>query len=262
MKILDKKPEIKFLNDCLLIDNEILVVGDMHIGYEEYIADGNALPMVQYKEIIEKLDDLFKYLKKEKTEIKQIILLGDLKHEFGDISKSEWRETLQLLDYLEGKILTSKNDKNRKNKIILIKGNHDNIIGPIIKKKNISLKKFYKTKRICFIHGNKEYKDYGKNADILIMGHLHPSISLSDKYKKEKYKCFLKGKWKKKEVYVIPSFSPISLGYGLEDLNYKRDRAGFLIIDDKSLKKFNVIIYNNKEKKEYDFGILNKLINK
>ena len=30
----------------------------------------------------------------------------------------------------------------------------------------------------------------------------------------------------------------------------------YFIVPDKNLKNFNVIIYNNKEKKEYDFGKL------
>lgn len=252
-----EKPKIKFLNDCLLINNKILVIGDIHIGYEEYISEKNALPMVQYKEIIEKLDDIFNFLKKEEIKIKKIILLGDLKHEFGEISASEWRETLKLLDYFEGKISKK---RGKKNSVVLIKGNHDNILGPIAKKRNVELKKYYKTLGICFLHGNKEYNGYDKNVNILIIGHLHPSITLFDNYKKEKYKCFLKGIWKRKLVYILPSFSPISLGYELEDLNNKRNRNGFLIINEKKLKDFEVIIYNNKEKKEYNFGKLNKLI--
>ena len=250
-------PQIKFLNDCLLINNEILVIGDIHIGYEEYISEKNALPMIQYKEIVEKLDDIFNFLKKEGIKIKKIILLGDLKHEFGEISASEWRDTIKLLDYLDNKL---SKDNGRKNQIILIKGNHDNILGPIAKKRNVKLKKYYKILGICFLHGNKEYRGYDEKTDILVIGHLHPSITLSDNYKKEKYKCFLKGSWKRKLVYIMPSFSPISIGYGLEDLNNKRNRDGFLIINEKKLKDFEVVIYNNKDKKEYNFGKLKKLI--
>jgi metallophosphoesterase superfamily enzyme len=86
---------------------------------------------------------------------------------------------------------------------------------------------------------------------------LHPAITLNDSYKKEKFKCFLHGKWKKKEVYILPSFVPFVFGYDLLLDNEKKD---FFIVDDKSLKGFEVIIYNEKEDKEYNFGKLGKMM--
>jgi putative SbcD/Mre11-related phosphoesterase len=246
------KPEIKFLEDCLLINQKILVITDLHIGYEEYLCKESLIQRTQLKEILEKLNNVFETLKKEKITIEKVIILGDLKNEFGEISDAEWRETLILIDYLIEKIKT-------KGKIILIKGNHDNILGPIAKKREIKLKNYYKIKNICFLHGDKICKNYLKNTDILILGHLHPSITLSDDYKREKYKCFLKGVWKNKEVYVLPSLSQITFGYELKLLNEENSKD-FFIIPPKKLKNFRVIIYNNKENKKYDFGELKNLI--
>jgi|SRR3989344_5225587 len=251
-----KQNKMRFLNGCLLIDNSILAVADFHIGYEEYITEQGISLRIQFKEIIEKLDEVFDIIKKEKIKLKKIVVLGDLKHEFGGISDSEWRETLKLIDYLAEKV-----EGKTKNKIILTKGNHDNIIGPIARKTEIELRDYYSEKGICFLHGNKIWKNCFRN-EILIMGHLHPAIILSDKYKKEKYKCFLYGKWKGKEVYILPSFSPISFGFELNCLakNYKNEDKGFLVVDKKTLRNFEVVIYNNKEKKEYNFGRLKSLI--
>ncbi|MBT4136042.1 metallophosphoesterase [archaeon] len=257
----NNKPKIRFLNDCLLIDNEILVIGDIHIGYEEHIAQEGIIPRIQYKEIVKKLDKIFLLLDKGGIKIKKIILLGDLKHEFGGISNSEWRETLQLLDYLDEKI----DKKNKGNRIVLIKGNHDNILGPIARKRNVKLKKYYSIRGICFLHGNKvEGGCCGKG--ILVMGHLHPSISLGDNYKKEKYKCFLKGKWNRKIVYILPSFSGISLGYDLRKLNekMKEERSGmktknFVVVENKALRNFEIIIYNEKDENVLNFGKLRKM---
>ncbi|MFA5173907.1 MAG: metallophosphoesterase [Candidatus Pacearchaeota archaeon] len=251
-KRLFPQERIRFMNKSLLIDNEILVFGDLHIGLEENIAAEGLIPRIQLKETIHDLDEIFKILEKEKIKLKKIIVLGDLKHELGEISESEWRDVLKLLDYLIKKC----------SEIVLIKGNHDNIIGPIARKKQVRLENYYLYKDILFAHGNKEYKEfYDKEIKILVFGHLHPAISFSDEYKKEKYKCFLKGKWKNKEVYILPSFSELNIGY---DLGFNRDidngRNGFLVIPKKELNKFNVLIYNNKEKKVYDFGKLKKLI--
>lgn len=254
--------DIRFLHDCLLIENEILVIGDMHIGYEEHVIQKGIFPRVQFKEIIRKLDEIFKLLDDEKIRLKKIVLLGDLKHEFGGISNTEWSDALKLIDYLENKL----SRKNRKGGLILIKGNHDNIIGPIARKRDFELKEYYKIKKkgksICFLHGHKFNKKCLDGSDILIMGHLHPAITLSDKYKKEKYKCFLVGKWKRKKAYVLPSFSGINFGYDVSLLRSEDEKDGFLIVDDKSLRKFEVIIYNSKERKEYNFGKLSKLIKK
>ena len=58
-----------------------------------------------------------------------IVVNGDLKHEFGKISEQEWRETLKLIELL------AKNCK----KLLLTKGNHDKIVEPIAKKRNIDI---------------------------------------------------------------------------------------------------------------------------
>ena len=227
------------------------------MGFEEHI-NLSGLPNIQFRQIMKDLRGVFDVLKKRKVELKKIVILGDLKHEFGGVSDREWRETVRLLDYL----LDKKVDKKIKEKIILVKGNHDNILGPIAKKRNLKLKTFYRHKDIVFMHGHQMFKGALKKEKILILGHLHPSVTLKDKYKKEKYKCFLKGKWKKRQVYILPSFSNISLGYDVSAVKMKKHNHGhdFLIINESKLKSFNILIYNNKDKKEHDFGKLRKLI--
>ncbi len=248
---------IKYLNDCLLINNSILVVGDLHSGYEEHVVGGGLFPRIQMKEIFEKLENLFEKLERKKIRLKKIILLGDLKHEFGRILDTEWREVLQLINYLS----------NKCKKIILIRGNHDNILGPIIRKREIKLRDFYKIKDskkstgICFLHGHKLFKQC-LNSKILVMGHLHPAVTIKDKYKKEKFKCFLYGKWKRKKVYILPSFSEISLGYDLETLNYQKNEPGFCIVDVKALRKFEVLMWDSKKDKVLNFGKVGRLIKK
>jgi len=247
MKNTKNNSKIRFLDNSLLINDEILVFSDFHIGYEEYLF-GKYIPIrAQYDEVIKNLSEIFNLLEKEGTKIKEIVILGDLKHEFGEISDSEWKETLELIDYFLKKT----------KKIILIKGNHDNILGPIARKREVELKNYYIIDGISFLHGDKFY-DECKDCNIMVIGHLHPAVSLSDSYKKERFKCFLHGSWLKKEVYIIPSFVPLVFGYDFMDLNKLEKRFSF--IDNKNLKKFEVIIYNKKENKDYNFGKLGKLI--
>ena len=138
-----------------------------------------------------------------KTSPKIIIINGDLKHEFGSISSQEWRETLAVLDFL------MKSSEN----LILIKGNHDTILGPIAKKKNIRIVNHFLTGETLILHGNKlPGKSLETKAKTIIIGHEHPALSIRDGGRSEKFKCFLLGKWKRKNLIVQPSFNPITEG--------------------------------------------------
>ena len=241
---------MKFLHDCILL-KDILVIGDLHIGYDERF--GRSIGQVQLENILEKLEGIFKQIKDLGVRVKRVVLLGDVKHVFSGITDIEWRETLSLLDYIKV--------KSKGAKIIIIKGNHDNILEPIVKKRNINLRDYYfvsiEGKKYCFLHGDKMFEQC-LDADWLLFGHWHPSITLSDNYKRERFKCFLKGKWKRKNVIIFPSFSDIKYGSDLNNLRDENDKFSF--IKYKDIIKFEVIIYNDDEKREYNFGKLGKLI--
>ena len=46
----------------------------------------------------------------------------------------------------------------------------------------------------------------------IIIGHEHPAIVLKEGPRKEKYKCFIKGKFKRKNLIVMPSFNLVTEG--------------------------------------------------
>ena len=117
---------IEIIDLCLfLTKSKTLVIPDVHIGYEEALnKQGILIPRTQFKEIMINIEKIIKEVIFRFNSINQIIILGDLKHEFGRISETEWRQTLRFLDFLSKFC----------NNIILIKGNHDTILGPIAKK--------------------------------------------------------------------------------------------------------------------------------
>ncbi len=248
----ERKYNIKFLNDCLLI-KDVLIVSDLHIGYDEQIYGDSIFPKIIINNILEKLDNILYDLDNLNIKIKKFILLGDIKDNFGNINKTEWREILLLIDYIKNKMNNPK--------IIVIKGNHDKILSPILKKRNILMRNYYKfklNKKIYyFFHGDKIFKNC-LNSDYLIFGHIHPAITLKNKYKHEKFKCFLVGNINKKKFIVLPSFSDIRYGYNLNNL--KNLNYNFSFINIKMLNESNVIIYNDDEKKEYNFGKLKYFI--
>ncbi len=174
-----------------------LVISDLHLGYEkELLAKGVLIPPFQFKEIKERLGKIFEKC----CDLKYIVINGDLKHEFGRISGQEWKEILELIDLL------SKHCK----KIVVIKGNHDIILDRITKKRNVQFEKigFAPSRGIFILHGHKIPVKSKKleNAKTIIIGNEHPAVSLTDGTITEKYKCFLKGKWKGKNLVAQPSF--------------------------------------------------------
>src|SRR3989338_2222743 len=148
--------------DLWLKKQSVLVISDLHIGFENMLNE------------------------RGQKKVKEVVILGDLKHDFGGISRQEWKETLALLDFL----------KEKCKKIVLIRGNHDMILEPIARQKNVELRNFYISKDVCFMHGHRMFIECpGKGIKTIVLGHRHPAVVLRDKIKSESYKCFLAGKW-------------------------------------------------------------------
>ncbi len=240
--------KIKFLNKAILIKigkKRIFVLGDLHIGYEESLnKKGVLVPRQQFKQMATELKNIFLEIGK----VDEIVILGDLKHEFGEISQQEWHETLAILDSFEKNL-------GKNGKIVLVKGNHDTVLEPIAKRKKIEIKEFYVLDGICFLHGSRIFPEaLDKKIKMLVLGHRHPAVTLSNKYKKEKYKCFLIGKWKRKRIIILPSFLPLIMGSDVINTGGNR-----MFISERDLKKFFEVQVVNENGEIYDFGKLKKL---
>ena len=227
------KPNIQIIDLALLV-KDVLILTDFHMGYEEARNKrGILLPRFQFKDTMERLKRIFEYTSHNKIKINKILINGDLKHEFGSISETEWRNILLLIDYL----------RKHCKELIIIKGNHDMMLKPIIDKRDIKLVDFYeidneyvdvnkknKSDSTIVLHGDKiptkkdkeMFEAYSK-ANTIVMGNEHPAVSLKESktsVRKEKCKCFLYGKFidktikanKVKDLIVIPSFNLVTEG--------------------------------------------------
>lgn len=178
-----------------LTTEKILIINDLHIGYEEALhRKGILVPKFQLEEIIKEMKLILSKVKPDK-----IIINGDLKHEFGTVLKQEWSEVLQFLDFCLGHC----------KKVIIIKGNHDPLIKPLAEKRGIQVVTEYLIEDTIIVHGDKITETKAKR---IIIGHEHPAITIREGSKREKYKCFLKGKWKRKELIAVPSFNQLLEG--------------------------------------------------
>ena len=234
MKIL---PAIDIVDLALYFDST-LVIADVHIGYEEALNNqGVLVPRVQFEEMAKRMERVFSGLNGKKAD--RAVINGDLKHEFGTISEQEWRNTLKFLDLL------AKHCKE----IILIKGNHDTILGPIAKKRNVKVVESLGVGKVLVAHGDKIPGSLD-NYSTIIIGHEHPAVSLKEGPRIEKFKCFLKGRYKGRNLIVQPSFNSMIEG---TDILKDSILSPFL---KQNLDNFEVYVV---EDKVYKFGKLKGL---
>jgi uncharacterized protein len=242
------KPYLFIGKTLFFPEKGILAIGDLHLGFEYQLQQsGLIVPERQVKEIKEELKKVFEEIKENDFKMKKIVFLGDIKHSFS----YQWKEKnyfKEVIEFLKEYIA----EKD----IHLIKGNHDTIDYSFSDK----LKDYFIKEDIAFTHGHILFPEvFEDKIKTIVMGHLHPSILLSDKQgiKREKYKCFLVGKFKKKEIIILPSFLATIEGTTVNTIpdNYE---DYFSIIPKKDLLNFDVYIIGEKE--TYDFGKINKLI--
>lgn len=239
--------KIEYLGRCLCIEEngkKILVVGDLHLGYEEVLnQSGVFVTREMFNEMIKYFDKAFEKAGK----VDYIVLLGDVKHYFGGILRQEWDDVLGLFDYFFSKII-------KKGEIIIVKGNHDVILEPIVRKRErVMVKDFFVIGGIAFLHGDRDFKEiYNKKIEIWVMGHGHPAIKLSNGVKVEKYKCFLIGRFRGRDVIVVPSFFDYS-----EGSDPRENDLG--LAWDFDFKRFDVkIVGVESDLGDLDFGKLGK----
>lgn len=234
----ENNKKYKFVREALFFPEEkILVIGDLHLGYDFMLQESGILvPEKQAKETIKRLREIFRQV----GAIEKIIFLGDIKHSFGYEFK-ERNDFDEIMDFLRSQNIDDEN-------IILIKGNHDTIDYS----KDKRMRNYYVEKDLAFVHGHEAFPEiFGKKIKLIVSGHLHPSVILEEGPKREMYKCFLTGKSKGKENIVMPSFLGIAEGTPVNnyDQEYMED---FFILPKKDILKFRVHVIG--QNMIYDFG--------
>ncbi len=220
--------------DLALRYKDNLILGDLQLGYEDYLnRQGVFIPRFQTQDTLQRIRAILEQC----PDVKTIIFNGDIKHHFGTISPQEWSAVTALIDELIDRYT-----------IIMIKGNHDPLLKPILDNygTTITFVDSYDLDDITITHGDKLLADHKKT---IIIGHEHPAVSFEEK-PGEKYKCFLKGTWKKHTLLVMPSFSTLTVG---TDIRQGRFLSPYL---PESLEQFDVYVI---EDKPYHFGLLKNI---
>ena len=239
-----KSVKIRYVGKALLVEENgkrVLALGDLHFGFNEAIQESGYLVDGQmYNEIIGDVERIFERVGR----VDEIVLVGDLKHVFGGILKEEWGNIVNFIRFL----------KEKCDKIVVVKGNHDVALGGIMKmvgKINIEVVDYYIARGVCYIHGNRDFKEiYNEKIKMWVIGHGHPAVWVGDKIRKEKYKCFLAGRYCGREIIILPSFFPFS-----EGTDAREQELG--LAWEFEVRKFKVLVVDGLD--AMDFGELGKM---
>ena len=209
MELTDLKP-IQNESALLIESKRLLVIADLHIGIESELR-GNGLSVTS--QISKMVDRLTKICKEHNP--KEIVLLGDVKHNIPSSTISEKKYVTKFLDSIKEFGL-----------IHIIPGNHDGNIQDFISDGIILHQSDgLKIRNIGFVHGHKwPSKDILQTKHI-IMAHTHPTIRLTDRLKHMNFEpCWIKAKFLKDkleekypesanpEVLIMPAFNPLCGG--------------------------------------------------
>lgn len=211
-----------------LVKEKTLIISDIHIGYEEALnRQGILVPRVYFKEFLTRLAKML-------DGVETVVLNGDIKHEFAGMSSTEWKGSKELFELLAGK------------KIIIIQGNHDPMLPYVFTKTKIV--PFLRLGEVLIAHGDVILKE--ENPDVIIIGHEHCAIGLQEGSRVERFKCFLKGTYKRSTLIAMPSCNLATEG---TDIMRSEKLSPYL---QQNLNSFDVFIVSDKV---YAFGKVREL---
>ncbi len=222
-----------------------LVVADLHLGYEQALEEsGIFLPAVQYKFIKEFIVNALRESGADK-----LIVLGDVKHEFGSALRQEWNETLDLFATMRGMGVEAH----------VVRGNHDNFLIPVLKRLNVPLHDpYFKLDDHLFAHGHKELPldAWSGGVSRVVIAHEHPAVILRDELGVSvKLKCFLVGRHEGIPLVVVPALSPLMPGSEINVTNVKLLSPILRRVDLDSMRVYVVDLNTGI----YDFGTVHLL---
>jgi len=145
----------------------VVVMGDLHIGWEVTLAQQGIHIPSQTGKMLERIRNI---VNQEKPT--RLVMLGDVKHSVTGVEIEEWRDVPEFFEELV-KLVPS---------VQVISGNHDGNLEPLTPSKvellgptGIAL-----WDRFGLLHGHAWPSPKILGCETLILGHLHPAVTLRD----------------------------------------------------------------------------------
>lgn len=150
-----------------LSDEKILAVADLHLGLSAELSNKGIEIPSQIPEARDRLMDFF-----DRENFDRLFLLGDVKH---NIPVTSWEEWENLPDFFA--------DLSREVDVEIVPGNHDGDIDGLIPR-DVVLHEVGGTTigegKIGFVHGHAWPNPELFGAEVIVMGHNHPTIEFKD----------------------------------------------------------------------------------
>lgn len=146
---------------------KVVVVGDLHIGWEVTLSQQGIHIPSQSGKMLQRLSAIA-----EKEKPSRLIMLGDVKHSVTGAELEEWRDVPDFFDALL-KLVPS---------VQVIVGNHDGNLEPLTPSEVELLPStgLALWKRFGLLHGHAWPSPEILGCKTLILGHLHPAVTLRD----------------------------------------------------------------------------------
>lgn len=143
-----------------------LVVTDLHIGWEIALSEKGIHVPTQAPKLLQRLKTIIEAYKPD-----TLLILGDVKHTVAKAEISEWQDVPDFLDKL----------KTLVKEIQIIRGNHDGNIEPLLPEDvNVLPSTGTIIGDVGLFHGHRWPPAAMLKCKTLVMGHIHPVISLRD----------------------------------------------------------------------------------
>ncbi len=213
-------------NTRILSAGQSLVIADLHIGYERELEDKGIHVSSKTNKMVK---DVSSYLKSD--EINRLIINGDIKHNIPSGSWQEYEEIPRAMDKWLSYV----------DEIHVFPGNHDGGIDAYIPSEII----LHDVRGdiidgVGYFHGHASPSEKVLGADVVIVAHTHPAVTLLDSLgKREKYICWIKLDYdideKKRQAIIIPPLNPLLGGVSFNEDGYLGPFLNNIEIDQESI---------------------------
>ena len=169
--ILEVKPEMETIFDDrgLIIahnDTSVLLISDIHLGFEEALADDRGVQFPpQHPIILERIENLVK-----KYSVSHLFIIGDVKHTILADSYYNWEILPEFMENLVNSVETT-----------VVPGNHDGNLKALLPR-NVNITDVHgvmtgpKKSKIGLLHGHAWPSPDVLDAKMIVIGHNHPTI--------------------------------------------------------------------------------------
>jgi hypothetical protein len=145
----------------------VVVIGDLHIGWEVTLGQQGIHVPSQTSKMLQRLTTII-----EQKHPSRLILLGDVKHSVTGAELEEWRDVPEFFERLI-KLVPS---------VQVIVGNHDGNLEPLTPSnvELLSASGIALWNKFGLLHGHAWPSPELLGCETLILGHLHPAVTLRD----------------------------------------------------------------------------------